>query len=177
MLKINLVPEKTKKEINLKKAYSTIRAFNYVLVFLIVLISAIFISSKSFLIKSSNIEASSVVAGQESSEYKKLVEINTKLAAIKNIIDNNHSHLDIIKNIAEKTPYGISLSRLKIDTNNRAIEITGKSDLRDTLLGFKENLEKDPLYTNINFPLQNILKKENINFSITAKLNFEETPN
>lgn len=177
MLQINLVPEKTKKEINLKKAYSAIRVFNYVLVFLVVLISAIFISSKSFLVESSNTETNPSISSEESPEYKKLVEINSKLAAIKNIIDNNYSHLDIIKNVAEKTPYGISLSRLKIDTNNKTIEIIGKSNLRDTLLGFKESLEKDSLYADINFPLQNILKKESINFSITAKLNFEEAPN
>lgn len=171
MLRINLVPEKTKEEINLKKTYAVIKGLNYTLVFLAVLIGAIFVSSKSFLWENANPEVNPISSSDlNNSNFKEPIELNGKLNALKEILDKNHSYYDVIKNIAGKIPDGVSIFRLKIDTKSKKIEIRGRAAMRDDLLELKKRLENDGLYENLNFPLQNLLKKESVDFSIDADL-------
>jgi Tfp pilus assembly protein PilN len=173
MLRINLVPEKTKKEINLKKIYAVVKGIDYLLVFLAILTGAIFISSKIFLLESTNLETNTFSSSDlNNSSFKEPIEINGKLSTIKEILNKNHSYFDIINNIANKIPEKISIFRLKIDTENKTIEIKGRADQRDDLIELKERLKNDTLYKNIDFPLQNLLKKEDVDFSISAELVF-----
>lgn len=175
MLKINLVPYATKKETGLKQTYGALKIMNYTLIFLSILISAIFMSSQFFLAENSGqTHESNDLPLMESGLYdKRPREINNKLKNLEEILKDNYSNLEIIKDLNTKIPNGISLARLKINMEKKQIDIIGQADLRDTLLELKENLENDKLYTKINFPLENILKKENINFNITVNINPE----
>ncbi len=175
MLRINLVPEKTKKEINLRKVYSLIRGINYILIMIAILISAIFVYSKTFLMENSNPEQVNVSLPEvDNNKYgKKPREINKKLNDLSKVLKNNYSHLHIIKNVAGKIPAGISLSSLEVDTKEKLLKMAGEADLRDTLLELKEGMKQDELYAKVDFPLRNILKKEKINFSISAVLDLE----
>jgi len=69
------------------------------------------------------------------------------------------------------TPSNITFYRLNFDLATKTVKINGKAGERSGLLELKDNLEKSGNYSDIQFPLKNILEKENINFEINAKLN------
>ncbi|MBD3247923.1 hypothetical protein GF382_01375 [Candidatus Falkowbacteria bacterium] len=176
MLRINLVPETTKKEISLRRTYGLIKGTGYIFVFLAVVISAVFIFSRTFLLENTDPDTTekTMVSLNNKEVSKKPRLINQKVKSVLSVQEKNYSHFDIIKNISEKVPPGITFSRLKINTDEAKLEIKGKADLRENLLSLKANLENDPFYANIDFPLQNILSKTDINFGITAKLDLKQ---
>ena len=53
---------------------------------------------------------------------------------------------------------------MDLKRSERTLQIVGKSKTRDDLLKFKTNLETSPLIREIQFPLSNLLLKENIKF-------------
>lgn len=173
MLNINLVPEKTKKEINLKKAYKVISLLNYTLIFIAIIIGGIFIFSKTFLVENSSQDTKNELSEIKSEKYGQPREINRKLSSMAEITEKNHSYLKIIEKTAKKMPTGISLSRMRINTEENILEMTGRADLRDTLLELKKEMEEDGFYSDIDFPLRNMLKKENIDFYISARMDLK----
>ena len=58
-----------------------------------------------------------------------------------------------------------------MDSTNRNIKLQGIAKQRSDLLELKSNLEKSTLYNSIDFPIKNLLEKENIIFEINAKIN------
>ena len=89
----------------------------------------------------------------------------------KKIQDEYITWSEIIKSLADMTPPDISFSYVKINALDQTIKIKGHADLRDSLLKFKDSMAAAAYFQNIEFPIKNILEKENINFEIDAKIN------
>lgn len=60
---------------------------------------------------------------------------------------------------------GITLDSLS--TNNYAVTLRGIANNRDDLVLFKEKLESENCFSNINLPLSNLVDKNNIKFQIS----------
>jgi len=58
--------------------------------------------------------------------------------------------------------------------NNNKILLTGSAKLRDQLLVLKNNLESSELFSNVEIPLENLLKKEGVDFNIKADINLSQ---
>lgn len=98
-------------------------------------------------------------------------DINFQISQISQIQNEFTEWSLLLENLAAKTPEDISLSNVKISGDPSLISIKGLAGSRDNLLLFKKSLEDSPVYSDIKFPLQNIMQKENINFEISASLN------
>ena len=78
---------------------------------------------------------------------------------------------NLLKITADITPEDIGLYYLKISLEEQTIKIKGQAGQRASLLDFKEKMAAAAIFEEIDFPLKNILEKENINFEINAKIN------
>ncbi|MCG2692600.1 PilN domain-containing protein [Candidatus Parcubacteria bacterium] len=67
-------------------------------------------------------------------------------------------------------PQDIQLHLLYIDKVNSTINIEGNAQTREGLLGFQENLEDSSLFSKVEYPLSNLLEKQDIKFKFTAQL-------
>ncbi|MDO9399554.1 MAG: PilN domain-containing protein [bacterium] len=173
MLVLNLISEKFKKEIKLKYFYQLIKKINYILIIIVITITTILLFAKIILQNNfiEIVEQTTLVTKNNQNYNNKIKEINNKLKAVLTIQNDFILWSKIIEDISIITPANITLSLVKMDLANKNIKLQGKAKQRSDLLELKNNLEKSTFYTNIEFPVKNLLEKENINFEINAKIN------
>ena len=77
----------------------------------------------------------------------------------------------IIKEISQTIPSGISLTNISfLSGDTTQVSLNGSAETREQLLNFKERLESQSNFKDINFPASNWITPSNINFSATLKL-------
>ncbi len=176
MLTLNLIPHQLKKEIKFKRIYALLKKMNCLLIIIAVIIAIILLIAKLILQNNFNkvVEQTSLITKSSQGYNVKVRDINSRLNHISQIQKNFIAWSYLIENLANRTPDGIAFSSVKINKEKSSINISGKAKLRDDLLMLKQNMEESPIYSEVEFPLQNILQKENINFNISAKLNLDQ---
>ena len=173
MLTLNLIPQKLKKEVKLRRLYKELKRMGYILIITALIMAIALLVAKLILQNNFNkiIEQTTLVAESSQTHNTKVRDINSQMGQISQVQSGFVELSLLIENLAAKTPENISLSNVKINRVPPSISISGHAGAREELLSFKENLEESPVYFDIEFPLQNILQKKNINFEINAKLN------
>ncbi|MFH1671342.1 MAG: PilN domain-containing protein [Candidatus Portnoybacteria bacterium] len=103
-----------------------------------------------------------------------LITFNNTLSSLSFFYRNQTDSVETIERIVETIPSGIVLSNLSMSPNlNNSINfsLSGFAENRDLLLEFKNNLEKEDLFSEVSFPPSSFLKPVNISFSATFKIN------
>lgn len=179
MLTLNLISEELKKEIKLRHIYGFIKKINLTLIIIAIIIAIILLVAKTILqLKFNNIVEQMTLVTKTNQGYNNDIrEINNKLNFVAKIQNDFIPWSNIIKEIADITPKDINLYYLKLNSEEQIIRIKGKALLRSSLLDFKNKLETTPDFKDVDFPLKNILERENINFEINAKLNISNLKN
>ncbi len=170
MLSLNLVSQGLKKEIKLRRIYSLLNSFSFILVIVVVVLAIILSIAKLILENNFNriVEQTTLITRNSQGYNNKVRIINSKIAAVSQIQGEFSVWSPLLSNLAENVPDGVTFSYLKIDGGK--IKIKGIATTRDSLLIFKKNLDKMDSLKNLDFPLQNILKENNIDFEIDADL-------
>ncbi|MBU4332119.1 PilN domain-containing protein [Patescibacteria group bacterium] len=96
--------------------------------------------------------------------------VNSKLKTLKNIQADFTKLSDSLIEFSKLVPQDIQLHLLYIDKVNSTINIEGNAQTREGLLGFQENLEDSSLFSKVEYPLSNLLEKQDIKFKFTAQL-------
>lgn len=172
MLTLNLVSAEQKKEIKLRHLYGFIKKISLALIIIAVIIAIILLAAKIVLQFKFNdiVEQTTLVTKNNQGYNSKVREINGKLNFIAKIQDDYIPWSNLIKKLAEITPADINFSYLKLNAQDKTISLKGKAKFRDSLLDFKDEMAANPVFQDIDFPIKNILEKENIDFEINAKL-------
>ncbi|MCG2695545.1 PilN domain-containing protein [Candidatus Parcubacteria bacterium] len=173
MLTLNLIPQKLKKEAKLGRLYKELKRIGYILIIAAIIIAITLLTAKLILQNNFNkiIEQTTLVAETSQTHNVKVRDINFQMSQISQV-QNDFMELSLlVEDLAAKTPENIALSLVKINRVPPSINISGYADTREGLLSFKKNLEESPVYFDIQFPLQNILQKENVSFEMSATLN------
>jgi len=173
MLTLNLISEQQKKEIKLRHVYGFIKKVNLSLIIITIAVAIILLVAKTILQLKFNdvVEQTTLVTKTNLGYNNKVREINDKLNFVSKVQGNFIPWSNMLKSLADITGQDINLYYLKADAQNKTIQIKGKAKFRDGLLNFKDKLAALPEFSEINFPVQNILEKENIDFEINAKIN------
>jgi len=177
MLYLNLVSDKLKKEIKLRHLYLLVREISGIILIITIFLVSILLIAKIILQNSFNeiVSQTTLITRNNQTYNVKVREINDKLDFVSMIQAGYISWTNLFENLAIAMPSGIKLYSLKLNYKDQAISIKGMAKNRDDLLNFKNNLENSPYCSAINFPLKNILEKENIDFEINTTLNLETT--
>ena len=176
MLTLNLIPQQLKKEIKFKRVYAVIKKMNCILIIIAIMIAIILLIAKLILQNNFNkvVEQTSLVTKSSQGHNVKVRDINSRLNYVLLIQKDFIAWSNLIENLANRTPDGITFSSVKISKGKLLIDIRGNAKQRNDLLMLKQNMEESLIYSEVEFPLQNILQKENINFEITAKLDLDQ---
>ncbi|MBU1255743.1 PilN domain-containing protein [Patescibacteria group bacterium] len=179
MIKLNLLPPREKEKLELDKLnnlifFLAVRIAIFLLIFTLLLIVTYY--SLFILLK----------------EQERLIEINEndiriqQLVKIEEKIKNVNQHLDkihlkqkesvvwtpILEELAKITPLGVYLSNFSYKLSINKINLSGWAESRDKLIRFKDSLEESVLFNNLESPLSNLIKKNDIDFNFT----FEPAP-
>lgn len=173
MITLNLVSSVQKKETKLRHIYGIIKTFNFILITITIIIAIILLTAKIILQEKFNeVVAQTTLVTKTNQGYNNNVrEINNKLNFINKIQDEYIPWSGLITGLAEMTPADISFNYMKIDSSDRTIKIRGRAKFRSSLLDFKNKMTSGNYFKDVEFPIKNILEKENIDFEINAKLN------
>lgn len=173
MFTINLLSNDAKQKIRLKRVYQILKKINHIFIIFVVLISISLLISKVILQRyfEKIVTETSLVTRNSQGYNDKVREINLNLIEISKIQNNYIVWTDIIKDLFNRTPEGIHFFSVKISNDSKIVKIQGNSLYRDNLLALKENINKSAIFFGADFPLKDILAKENIYFEITANLN------
>lgn len=172
MITLNLISQELKKEIKLRHIYKLIKKINYILIIISLTMASILLVARIILQNNFNkiVEQTTLVTKNNQGYNNKVRQINEKINFVSQIQNDFILWSNLIEQLAKITPNGINFYALKINLEQKEIIIKGKAAYRDNLLSFKKNLEESTIYQNIEFPLKNILERENINFEINAKI-------
>lgn len=176
MLSLNLVSQELKQEIKLRRVYALIKKINLVLIFTTAIVASVLLMAKFVLQNSFNdiVEQTTLVMKNSHAYNNKIRQINSQLNTVAQIQGDFISWSKLLEKLANETPADIVFSFVKIDKESQTIKIKGKAATRDGLLVLRQNLENSAIFTNLDFPIKNILKQKNIDFEISAKLDIEK---
>ena len=72
--------------------------------------------------------------------------------------------------LSTSVPQGVQLNSLEIDYLNKTIRFSGISDTRQNFLDFQELLKKNEMITDLEAPVSDLTKKENIVFNLSVNI-------
>jgi len=173
MLTLNLISEELKKEIKLRHLYLFIKKINLTLIIITIIAAIILLAAKTILQAKFNdiVDQTTLVTKNNQGYNLKIRDINSRIDFVEKVQNDFVPWSSLLKTIADITPNDISLNYLKINYEKKTIKIKGNAGLRQSLLNFKQKMETTTIFEDINFPIKNILEKENIDFEIDAKIN------
>lgn len=179
MLALNLISEELKKEIKLRHFYLFIKKINLTLIIITIAAAIILLTAKTILQSEFNdiVSQTTLITRNNQGYNNKVKDINSKINFVEKVQNNFIPWSNALKTVASITPEDISLSYLKINLEESAIKIKGRADQRASLLDFKQKMEAAAIFKEIDFPIKNILEKENIDFEINAKINLADLQN
>lgn len=172
IVRLNLLPELERKKLLTEELYHILKRE-----ILFLLCVAAFVSASVWYVSralSLNIEAMRASLLSNKDRNKELIakvnEFNTtaKHVGIVQALFSRHSAL--ILDFTERTPDGVHVTKFSV--NGDYIEIEGAYEERSRLLLFRMNLENGFL-TEIEFPIANLLKQEDGEFTIRGRISEE----
>ncbi|MDZ7799121.1 MAG: hypothetical protein U5L76_06005 [Patescibacteria group bacterium] len=177
MIKLNLLSNQKKKELKEYKILNTFRIASYlVIVFLVLIIMSLYgvsyyLSNQVKEISDKN-EASQNRQSQEGNiSYSKTIsEINSDIQDIKKIQSDYIIFSDYLKDYTKIIPSDLKLTNLSVNNETNLIQIKGLAPTREVFLQFKTNLENSNLIKEIDSPISNLIKKVNVDFTISGKM-------
>jgi len=176
MITLNLISQELKDEIRLKHAYGLLKKIIYILFLILIVSSSCLLAAKFVLQNNFNriVNETSLITKNTQSYNQKVREINAKFASVSQIQNEYAAWSLLVGELAAVTPDDITFSFVRINKDDSSIRIVGNSKTRSGLLEFKENLEKNSIFQDADFPLKNMLQKDDINFDIKLNFNLKE---
>jgi hypothetical protein len=176
---INLIPNQDKKKM-IQHFYARL-----LIVLLLALTISLFIGSVAllpayFISATQKDIATQKLASQKSAPLPKydqdallvVQDLNDKFKLLEAAEANRYIVTErIIKHIVSEKPSNIKLDYLSYSTDNPeapVVSLRGFAPSRESLLAFRSVLQNDKNFTNIDLPISNFIKSNNIQFSITV---------
>lgn len=175
MIALNLISEEFRKQIKFRHLYLFVKKISLALMAITICVAIILLVAKTILqTKFNNIVGQTTLVTKNNQGYNnKIREINNKINFIAAAQSGFVPWSKAIKIISDIAPANISFDYFKINLAERSVKIKGNAGLRDSLLYFKKQMEDSGIFANMEFPIKNILEKENVDFEINAKINYE----
>lgn len=173
---INLLPPKYKEDLRSEE--------NLNLVFILEIFFLAFFLSLALVLFSIKIHIAGVIETQKiffeskNKEFSqvKLVEseinsINKELSNLDSFYKEQFDLTDFLERISALLPPGLYLNSFSYQKEGHQINLSGFSSTVETLLDFKNNLEKQSDFKEVNFPTAVWLESVNIDFNTSLKIN------
>ena len=173
MITLNILPPTKKEELRLNNLYMATKNLIILILILTILAAIALLFTKMTLQNYFNniVEQTTLTTKYTKVFSKDIRDLNRDLKAVEKI-QNDHTYwTKFFIKFSPLVPDDIGIYSININQNK--ILITGQARTREQLLQFKDNLEKSDLLDEVTIPLENLLKKENIDFDIKTTINLE----
>lgn len=105
--------------------------------------------------------------------FEKIDSANQNLSKLNSFYKNQTDSIVIFEKVLKTLPGGIYLTDFSWQKNASQIVISGKASNREALFEFKNNLQSQKEFNEINFPAESWIKPSDIDFRATFQLKNE----
>ncbi|EKE14285.1 MAG: hypothetical protein ACD_12C00591G0005 [uncultured bacterium] len=177
MADLNLLPPQKKEEIIGLSDYFNIQTIVFKIGLLLIITIIILLGNKYILNQSVNNTQEEILTIQtvnkgksETSLDEAIKEFNQKLKTIDEIQQKNINWPLFLDKFSKLIPSNINIQAMDFNSTNNTFNINGVARDRETLLGLQKNLKESELFSEVQSPVSNLLKKEDVNFTFNGKL-------
>jgi Tfp pilus assembly protein PilN len=178
---INLLPREEQDQLRLDSTNNVVRRFWMTVLLCVVVFLGLGFAAQQYLhIAISNVD-SEIDADKkllESSDIKELqdqvVTLNRSLAEIKSIRNQQYQWSEVVMEISRIMPVRAQLNSLMMDRDTGEVTILGRAENRDVVLEVWSNLKKSAMFSEVNFPLPNLDRPTDSNFTYTFTVNVDK---
>jgi len=172
---INLLPNKEKEELRLEEQKKIILILGIQILILFVSLLLVLFSIDIYI--SSQVNVQKIIFSQEEKKFgeseakifqEKLEFLNQDISNLSSFYKNQINLTEILNKISNILPSGISLNYFSFITDTSQISLVGSAPDRETLLKFRENIEKEKKFSQIEFSSNSWL--DPTNFSVNFKI-------
>lgn len=178
---INLLPPQQKEELFQEERFKLVLTLGIIILAFLVSLTLILFSIKTSL--SADLEIQKMYFEQREKELKspgiqelegKIKNYNLTLSKLETFYQGQLDLTSILEKISKTLPEGTYLTNFNFNPQISQFSLTGFSPNRETLLQFKENLEKTEGLKEIYFPPANWLEPTDINFLVNFKISDDD---
>jgi len=168
MLKLNILPEKLKKEIKLFSFYSILKNILLVFVFITSIMGIVFLLSDEVLQTYINNSGTNrfVLRGNSRNLDEEIKQVEKKIEYVMNIQEEDINWSKLLEDIMSKINDGIVFSKIAVDREKYQLNLFGQAETRSDLIELRGEFEDSDTYLSVDFPIKNILEKNNISFNM-----------
>jgi hypothetical protein len=179
MIKLNLIPPYRKEEIKKSCRFRVVLKWESELILVLALFVAGLVSINYILkINLSVSEDSLSIAMKDNSQYKiiekydnEVKDMNGLLASASKIQSGQLYWSKFLGKLNSKVSPGITIESMA--NKNYIVSLVGTADTRESLLAFKEGIEKDDCFESVDLPLSDLVSKENVAFQMDFQVKKE----
>jgi Tfp pilus assembly protein PilN len=171
---INLLPKEEQAQLKLDLVHHQLRVFWTVIFLSLVVFAGIGFGVQQYLkieMKKTQDEIRINQVKLESSDIKALQDqvlaLNQNIREIKNIRKQQYRWSDVMMEIARILPPQAQINSLQMDRATGKVVIMGKAETRQVVLDTWAQLKKTEMFKDVNFPLPNLEKPTDSNFTYT----------
>jgi hypothetical protein len=168
MIYLNLVSPQQQKVLKYKTIFYYIENFLGLLVFVTILLSTILIPINASL--GTLIQETDKVEKTNSDSLKTITEkidiFNQKVINLDKIQSLQYDWVQFFSKIDKAVTSDIYLSELNAKSTDHQFSLKGWTNNRDSFINFKTALINTGIFSNLNTPITDLLKKENIEFNL-----------
>lgn len=177
MIKLNLLPLEEKKILQIEKTFSCV--FSYCFKGCLVLLIFIFLLVGTWVfqkIQMRNIEKDlSKMEGKNELLKIKFFEeeinnANKNIERLNGIQQKTIAHSKVLEGLSLITPDNVQISGFAYDSSTQKGSIDGYAMEREGFIVFKNAMEKNPFFSEIDSPMSNLVKSTDNNFRISFTL-------
>ncbi len=173
MITLNLISPKKKQEFKIKQIYIMAKDL-VILILLVTIVSSIILLLAKLIIQNNFnrvVEYSTLTTRYANIFNKDVKEFNLYINTLVKIQEKNIDWTKLIIQLSKLVPEGVNLDSINIQPEKMLI--TGFAFDRENLKKFQEDLEKNELFLNVEIPLNDLIKRNNINFNLKADINLD----
>ncbi len=172
MLKLNLLPPEEKIESSLKWKYFVIKNFILLNLTTTLVVAIVLFAAKLALIHELERVKSQAILVKDTYQKinKEINNFNKKLGFISSMQNDFIPWSQILYSFFTNhfTDNNITIKTIEFDTINNTFTMSGIAATRNDLIALRDSLNKSELIENLDIPLSYLLKKENIEFNLSA---------
>lgn len=176
MSNLNLLPVREIRKLEIKRLFELLGSFAIWILFFLIILS-LFLSSiifyLSIILKSQN-ELIEIRKNNERTKY--LTEIEDKTRELnKSLVKIDLKQKEMIlwtpifEELSNITPIGVYLTNFSHQSTLNRVSLKGFADTRENFLYFQDKLGESSCFSEIDAPLSNLIKQNNVEFTFNFK--------
>ena len=178
---VNLLPSEAQTEIRYERIRSRFLnmslwiSISLVVLVVLMLAARIYLKSESSRVNSLIIFQEELVSQEENQALKKeLAEFNSHLSNLIKFEDGHAFWSEVLIELARITPADIAIDALTADREDKKMTVIGFAQTRDSVLQFRRNLLDSAFFEDVNFPLSNLIRPNEVSFRYTFFVDQQE---